>query len=132
MNYFFKIIKNMRADLGLLEIQSMISTNLTAVMASCKEAINSMKKHDIKDGHIININRYADSHYAKYTKKKMDRFVCWLGVCQTTIGSRRIRYLRFATPSSEDASLLCLIMKSDFNKNELNKLNCNICPDHNG
>lgn len=64
----------MPADLGLSEIQSVISTNVTAVMACCKETINSMKKHDIKDGHIININRYADSQKAK--KKDCGHFVC--------------------------------------------------------
>ncbi|XP_034231398.1 farnesol dehydrogenase-like [Thrips palmi] len=43
-------------DLDLLQIQAIIATNVTAVMAGCKLAISSMKKHNIRDGHVINVN----------------------------------------------------------------------------
>ncbi|XP_034253734.1 farnesol dehydrogenase-like [Thrips palmi] len=46
-------------ELDLTKIQNIIATNLTAVTVGCKEAIGSMKKHDIKDGHIITINSVA-------------------------------------------------------------------------
>lgn len=45
--------------MDICEIQTIINTNVTAVMVGCKEAISSMKRHDIKDGHVININRYG-------------------------------------------------------------------------
>lgn len=53
------VATNTIQDLDLSEIQNIVTTNVTAVMASCKEAVSSMKKHDIKDGHIININSVA-------------------------------------------------------------------------
>ncbi len=37
--------------------ERLVSTNLTAVMVGCSLGVASMKKHGIKDGHIININR---------------------------------------------------------------------------
>ncbi|XP_034257041.1 11-beta-hydroxysteroid dehydrogenase-like 6 [Thrips palmi] len=46
-------------DLDATDIQSLVTTNVTTVLIGCKEAINSMKKHDIKDGHIITINSVA-------------------------------------------------------------------------
>ncbi|KAJ1519801.1 hypothetical protein ONE63_005054 [Megalurothrips usitatus] len=42
-----------------LLVQKLVSTNLTCVMISSQEAIKSMQKHDIKDGHIVNINSIA-------------------------------------------------------------------------
>ncbi|KAK3921864.1 Farnesol dehydrogenase [Frankliniella fusca] len=36
--------------------ERMVSTNFTAVMIGCTLGITSMKKHGIKDGHIINLN----------------------------------------------------------------------------
>lgn len=43
-------------DLDAASIQRIVAVNLTAAMLSSREAIQSMKRHDIKDGHIININ----------------------------------------------------------------------------
>ncbi|KAE8740497.1 hypothetical protein FOCC_FOCC014002 [Frankliniella occidentalis] len=39
--------------------EKLISTNFTAVLIGCSLGVDSMKKHDIKDGHIININSTA-------------------------------------------------------------------------
>ncbi|XP_052129322.1 farnesol dehydrogenase-like [Frankliniella occidentalis] len=39
--------------------EKLISTNFTAVLIGCSLGVDSMKKHDIKDGHIININRWG-------------------------------------------------------------------------
>ncbi|KAK3927702.1 Farnesol dehydrogenase [Frankliniella fusca] len=36
--------------------ERMVSTNFTAVLISCTLGVTSMKKHGIKDGHIINVN----------------------------------------------------------------------------
>ncbi|XP_052130591.1 farnesol dehydrogenase-like isoform X2 [Frankliniella occidentalis] len=39
--------------------EKLIATNVTAVLIGCSLGVDSMKKHGIKDGHIININSTA-------------------------------------------------------------------------
>lgn len=46
-------------NLDVSTVQQVVNLNLTSVMLSCREALLSMKKHAIKDGHIININSVA-------------------------------------------------------------------------
>ncbi|KAK3920846.1 Farnesol dehydrogenase, partial [Frankliniella fusca] len=53
-------------DLDAATVQNVVSLNLTGVMLSCREAILSMKKHGIKDGHIININSVAGHFIHNY------------------------------------------------------------------
>ncbi|XP_034243982.1 farnesol dehydrogenase-like [Thrips palmi] len=43
-------------DMEPARIQQLVNTNLTAVMLCCHEAMNSMRRHAIKDGHLVNIN----------------------------------------------------------------------------
>lgn len=45
------------ADMDVPTMMQLINTNVAGVMLSCREALLSMKKYQIKDGHIININR---------------------------------------------------------------------------
>lgn len=44
-------------DIADGDLTNIINTNVTSVMCSCRQAVLSMKRHSIKDGHIININR---------------------------------------------------------------------------
>ncbi|KAJ1527932.1 hypothetical protein ONE63_007866 [Megalurothrips usitatus] len=46
-------------DTDAAAVQQLVNTNLTSVMLSCREALQSMKKHGTKDGHIINVNSIA-------------------------------------------------------------------------
>ncbi|KAK3927699.1 Farnesol dehydrogenase [Frankliniella fusca] len=43
-------------DLDPAESERMVSTNFTSMMIGCSLGVTSMRKHGIKDGHIININ----------------------------------------------------------------------------
>lgn len=46
-------------DMDVATMMQLINTNVAGVMLSCREALLSMKKHHIKDGHIVNINSLA-------------------------------------------------------------------------
>lgn len=38
---------------------AVLNTNVLGLAAATREAINSMKKHGVNDGHVVNIGRYA-------------------------------------------------------------------------
>ncbi|KAJ1530543.1 hypothetical protein ONE63_005431 [Megalurothrips usitatus] len=43
-------------DMSNESMAAVVNTNVLGLTACCREAINSMKRHGIKDGHIVNVN----------------------------------------------------------------------------
>ncbi|XP_034247218.1 farnesol dehydrogenase-like [Thrips palmi] len=45
-------------DMSNEDMAAVINTNVLGMASCCREAINSMKKHAVSDGHIVNINSF--------------------------------------------------------------------------
>ncbi|XP_034238269.1 farnesol dehydrogenase-like [Thrips palmi] len=43
-------------DMEAADMQRLFATNLTAVALCCREALASMRRHGLKNGHVVNIN----------------------------------------------------------------------------